>query len=106
MAAEIRSMASVIKGKDAGVLFVLLKRFETQRLPRAQQLKAKVDNGGLLNDTDLAFLKKVQEDARHIRPLVSKHPKWQPIAKQAAALYKEITEKGLANQEAAKVNKR
>lgn len=88
--------------KDLGVILVLIKRFETQRLPRAQQLKAKVDSGGLLNGTDMAFLKKVQEDARHIRPLAQKHPKWQPLVAQATALYKEITEKGLANEEAAK----
>jgi hypothetical protein len=34
---------------------VLIKRFETQRLPRALALKDKVDGGGRLNDLDMAL---------------------------------------------------
>lgn len=94
-----------LKDKDVGVILALIKRFETQRLPRAQELKAKVDRGELLNDTDMAFLKKVHEDARYVEPLVRKHPEWKPFVARAAALYKEITDKGLANQDAAKSNK-
>lgn len=97
---------TAFKDKDIGVLYVLLKRFETQRLPHAQHLKAKVDRGNVLNEMDMAFLKKVREDTRHISALAQRHPEYQSIVAQAAALYKEITDKGLANQRAANPNKR
>jgi hypothetical protein len=87
--------------KDTGVILALIERFETQRLPRAQALKTKVDRGDVLSDQDLAFLNQVLEDAQHIRTLVHKHPEWQSLEAQAIALYKEITERALANEQAA-----
>ena len=35
---------------DSGVIAVLMKRLSEQRLPRALELKEKVDQGGLLDD--------------------------------------------------------
>ena len=87
--------------KDTGVILALIERFETQRLPRAQALKTKVDRGDLLSDQDLAFLNQVLEDAQHIKTLVHKHHEWQPLVAQAIALYKEITDKALANEKSA-----
>jgi hypothetical protein len=34
-------------------------------------------------------------------PLVDKHPEWQTTASRAISLYKEITEKALANEKQA-----
>ena len=87
--------------KDTGVAATLIERFETQRLPRAKALKAKVDRGDLLNEPDLAFLDQVFEDVRHIKPLVQKHHEWQPLLVLAITLYKEITDKALANEKSA-----
>ncbi len=47
------------KSSDAGVISVLLERFNNQRLPRALALKEKVDQGETLSDADLAYLKKI-----------------------------------------------
>jgi len=87
--------------KDNGVILALIERFQTQRLPRSQALKAKVDRGDVLNDQDLAFLGQVFEDAQYIKPLADKHPEWQPLVARAMELYKEITERALANEQAA-----
>lgn len=86
------------KDKDRGTILMLIERFETQRLPRAQALKKKVDGGGRLDEADIAFLEKVQQDAQYVTPLVRKHPEWQPIVARAATLYKEIMDKALANE--------
>jgi len=91
--------------KDTGVILALIERFETQRLPRAQALKAKVDRGDVLSDQDLAFLNQVMEDAQHVKPLVHKHPEWQPLVARAVELYKQITERALANEQAAGAKK-
>jgi len=85
--------------KDTGVMLTLVERFQNQRLPRALVIKASVDRGERLSDADLAFLKEVLEDAHYINPLVQKHPEWQPLVARALHLYKEITEKALANEE-------
>jgi len=92
--------------KDTGVAATLIERFESQRLPRALALKEQVDRGELLSDMDMAFLKLVFDDAQHINTLVHKHPEWQSLMARAIALYKEITDKALANEKAASVNKR
>jgi hypothetical protein len=92
--------------KDTGIVLALIERFDTQRLPRALTLKTQVDRGELLSDMDLAFLKQVFDDAQHIGTFVHKHPEWQPLVARATALYKEITDKALANEKAASTNKR
>jgi hypothetical protein len=91
--------------KDTGVLLALFERFETQRLPRALALKEKVDRGDVLSEEDMTFLNQVFEDAQHIKPFLHKHPEWQPLMARAVELYKEITDKALANEKAARAKK-
>jgi hypothetical protein len=87
--------------EDTGVMLALVERFNKQRLPRANELKERVDKGERLSDQDIAFLEEVFKDANHIMPLVDKHPEWQKTASRAISLYKEITEKALANEKQA-----
>ena len=86
--------------KDAGMMQVLAERLETQRLPRALSIKEKVDSGEVLDEFDIEFLEQVFEDANTIKPLIDRHPEWQPLAAKMITLYKEITAKALENQNA------
>jgi hypothetical protein len=81
-------------------MLTVVERFQNQRLPRAQAIKTKVDGGALLSDEDMAFLKRVLEDAQYIKPYVDKHPEWQSLASRAMSLYKEIMDKALENEKA------
>lgn len=83
--------------KDAGIIQVLLERFERQRLPRLLELKEKVDKGEMLDEWDTTYLEEVFEDAREAKPLVDQHPEIQDLYARAVHLYKEITEKALEN---------
>lgn len=84
--------------EDTGVILALVERFTEQRLPKATELKKRVDRGELLSERDIAFLDTVFKDANQIMPLVDRHPEWQPLAARAMSLYREITEKALENE--------
>ena len=86
------------KSEDAGVIAVLVQRFEGERLPRALDLKEKVDRGETLNDIDIAFLEQVLEDANKLGPLLERHDEYHKLVAQATSLYKEITDKALENE--------
>lgn len=84
--------------KDAGVLAVIVERMEQQRLPRALDLKAKVDEGGVLDDLDIEFLEQVFTDSNELKPLLARHPEYQDLAARMMSLYREITTKALENE--------
>ncbi len=84
--------------EDAGVIQALLERFNEQRLPRALEMKAKVERGETLESLEVSFLAEVLADARAMHNLLERHPEYEPLVTKALGLYKEITEKALANE--------
>jgi hypothetical protein len=91
--------------KEAGVIQALAERLEKIRLPMALKLKEKVDQGGLLNESDIAFLEDVFTNSAKLKPLLDTHPEWQDLAARMLRLYNEITARALENEQAARENK-
>lgn len=85
--------------KDVGALTAIGERLVNTRLPRALEIKERVDLGEVLTDYDISFLEEVFNDAREIGPILSQNPQYQDIAARVISLYKEITTKALENQQ-------
>jgi hypothetical protein len=86
------------EANDIRIATVVLERLEKERLPRALDLKAKVDAGGRLDDMDIAFLDRVFTDMEDAKPFLDRHPEYRELAGKMTRLYEEITARGLANE--------
>ncbi|AAU92124.1 hypothetical protein [Methylococcus capsulatus] len=84
--------------KDQGVAVALLTEFTTHRLPRALDIRAKVERKEPLDDLDIGFLREVFETAQLIKSQVDRQPEYQEIYARAVALYKEIMDQAMANE--------
>ena len=81
-----------------GVIAALLERLEKQRLPRLLSLQKRVDNGEVLSDFDLGFMKEVNADTARIKSLLDEKPEYHSLVKRLIGLYKDIIDKALANE--------
>lgn len=86
--------------KEIGLIEVLVQRLEEQRIPRALDIKERVDNGERLSDFDISFLDEVLQDAAEVKPFIDQHPEWQELSTRIITLYKDITSRALANEQA------
>lgn len=86
--------------KDAGTIAALMIRFKEYRLPRAMRMLDRVNEGEILMDNDIAFLKRVFNDARANQQLVKRNPEYNELVSRSLALYEEIVEKAMENEKA------
>lgn len=87
--------------KDQGVILALLERLEKQRLPRMLDLLEQVNQGGVLSEWDIDFIEEALESTHQVSSLVERHPEYGEIVAKVLGIYKEITEKALANAKSA-----
>jgi hypothetical protein len=83
---------------ELGTIYALMERFEKQRLPRLLELKKRVDEGGVLSESDSEFMFQVTLDAQQSKRLIDRHPEWHQFCSEVIHLYEEITEKALDNE--------
>jgi hypothetical protein len=84
--------------QETGVTTAILRRLETQRIPRLLDIKAKVDRGDTLGDFDIDYLQRIFADAESADSFIEKHPELNDLIGRMFHLYKEITEKALENE--------
>lgn len=84
--------------KDMGVAITLLERFTKQTLPKAYEMKKRVDSGERLDQWDIDFLHQLAGRAEEIKPLVERNPQYQEMYAQAVHLFKEIIGQALVNE--------
>ncbi|MFZ5602141.1 MAG: hypothetical protein ACOY7J_06785 [Pseudomonadota bacterium] len=87
---------------EAGMITALIQRMKNIRLPRALDIKAKVDNGEVLDEFDIKFLEEVFEDSRNVGAYLTGQPELEDVIGKMVQLYHDITEKALANEQARK----
>lgn len=83
---------------DTGVIALLMKNFEEELLPRALDIKKRVDLGESLSEADLIFIERAMENSGDISRMAKKHREYHKLYSQRASLCKEITEKALENE--------
>ncbi len=86
--------------KDKGMIEVILERMGKQRLPRLIKIRDNLNNNQKLTDYDIEYLEEVFHDTQENDHLAknSDDDDLKVMFIKVVCLYKEITEKALANE--------
>jgi len=85
-------------GDDDGTITVLLDR-SRRRIPTLQAMRERLKGGDTLSSVEVVELQKIFDSANETRALVDRHPELHDLVMKMIALYSEITELALANEE-------
>ncbi len=77
---------------------VVIEKFTRIYLPRALELKQRVDKGGVLVENDIHFLKIVFADAKVLKNLILNRPEYKKVASSIFDFYFQITSAALENE--------
>ena len=83
---------------EVAVIYALIERFETPRLPRLLEIKERVDQGDVLSERDIQFMSEIAHDDQQGKRLVDRHPEWQRYCAEVIHLFEEVAEKALENE--------
>lgn len=86
--------------EESGVITALLERFNNRRLPRVLDIKAKVDSGEKLSETDMDYLERIFADAADVQRMLKTNPRpeYDELVAQVSHLYHQITTRALENE--------
>jgi hypothetical protein len=87
---------------DEGTVAALLQR-ANRRIPNLLAIRDRLSKGGTLGDIEIQRLESMIEGFSHSRALIDRHPEYQELVARVIALYKEITDLALANEEKGEV---
>ena len=85
-------------GDDDGTITALLDR-SRRRIPTLKAMRERLKGGDTLSSVEVVELQKIFDSANETRALVDRHPELQDLVMKMIALYSEITELALANEE-------
>lgn len=85
--------------REAGVVQAILVQLEQHTLPRALDIRARVEAGERLAESDTQFLEEALQALRRDGPYVQHHPEWEPLYSRIIDLYDQITRKALENEQ-------
>ena len=86
------------KQKDLGIAITVFERLNEDTLPKALEIKERLDLGECLDHWDIEFLEELFKRAEHLKPLVDRHPEYQEVYARAVHLYKQISDQAVANE--------
>ncbi len=86
--------------RDLGIAMTLLEKFNEETLPKALEIKHRLDQGERLDHWDIEFLEQYFKRAEEIKPLVDRHPEYQELYARGVHLYKQITDQAVQNEKA------
>jgi hypothetical protein len=81
-----------------GVLLIAMRRFREVHLPRAEDMRDRVDRGECLTDADLAYLRQTFGECRAVGWHAADMPDWQEICVRVVALYRSLMERAVENE--------